>query len=286
MKKGKCRAQDFTEADLPNTRKDVFFDCYREHFGLVFRLGLLCLLFLVPTLVVLYFKDLYIVNGLAALQGAEKEEISAMYYAADMIFGLIQILPTALFFLLFSGVVQILRQLTWNEPIFLGDDFKDGVKGNGLRFTLTALLLSLIAYLLSLLQDSMASYVLYGIFMAVVAPIAIWYLLQTLYYRLEVGQGIRNGALFYVKTFPVTALLLICTVVPIRAVLDLIPILSVKYIVTVVLAVFGTIPLSMAWILYACHIFDRYINREKYPSVYRKGMRPEGGEESGKKEEN
>ena len=29
----------------------------------------------------------------------------------------------------------------------------------------------------------------------------------------------------------------------------------------------------MCWMLYASHIFDKYINKEHYPQIYRKGMR-------------
>ena len=47
----------------------------------------------------------------------------------------------------------------------------------------------------------------------------------------------------------------------------------VKYIVLIVLDLFYIVPLTMCWMLYASHIFDKYINKEHYPQIYRKGMR-------------
>lgn len=274
MKKMKCTANDFTEQNLPGTRKQVFFDCYREHFSLIFRIGLLCMLFLIPVLVVAFMRDVYFIHAISSLEEQTTEKMMAVYYSANAIYGFANIFAFALFAALFSGIVRVIRQLLWGEPLFFWDDFKNGIKSDALRFAVIAFLLALMDYLLNLLDNSMMTYALFGTFIAVVLPIAMWVLLQSVYYSLKLSGILKNAAIYHIKTFPVTLLLIACTAVPFWLV-GVIPIIAVKYLVFTLLAVFGVLPLAMTWLLYACHTFDRYVNKEHYPSIYRKGMRPE-----------
>lgn len=163
--------------------------------------------------------------------------------------------------------------MLWNEPIFFGDDFNKGFKSNSLRFGVTTFLLALINYALSMLTGSITAYVLIGVFLAIILPVSIWFMLQGIYYRLGILASIKNSFLMYLKTFPFTILLLACTVVPFWLVENLIAYMLVKYLVFIVLVVIYIIPLTMCWLLYALHIFDKYLNKEHYPQIYRKGMR-------------
>ena len=141
-RKMKCTADDYTENDLPLTRKDVFCECYKEHFRLIFNTGLLCLAFLIPVIIVSFMRDMYVISAVGQLKEQTVEKVSAMVYQADAVYGLFQILAQTLFAVLFAGVVQFLRQLLWNEPIFFGDDLKRGFKSNSLRYGITVFVLS------------------------------------------------------------------------------------------------------------------------------------------------
>lgn len=273
MKKMESTTNDYTEADLPLTRKDVFFDCYKERFSLIFRLGLMCFSFLVPLIIISILRDAYVYSAWLAQPEQTNENYIAVCYAADAVFGLFKIIAQTLFAVLFAGVVQIQRQMLWNEPIFFGDDFKKGLKSNSLRFGVTTFILALINYALSMLTGSITAYILIGVFLAIILPVSIWFMLQGIYYRLGVLASIKNALLMYLKTFPFTILLLVCTVVPFWLITNLIPYMLAKYLVLIVLAVIYIIPLTMCWMLYALHIFDRYLNKEHYPQIYRKGMR-------------
>ena len=112
-----------------------------------------------------------------------------------------------------------------------------------------------------------------SIFVVIILPVTIWFLLQSIYYNLSVFASIKYAMLLYIKTLPVTLLLLVCTIVPFWLITNLISLLLVKYIVLIVLYLFYIVPLTMCWMLYASHIFDKYINKEHYPQIYRKGMR-------------
>lgn len=279
MKRMKCAKKDFTEADLPLTRQQMFFDCYREQFSLILRLGLICLLILFPMLVVLLTRDMYLIGAIKGLEEETPEKLREIYASANVVFGALELLASVLFFVLFSGVAQILRQLCWGEPVFFSDDFKRGVRENAGRFAVIGFFLSLIRYLLGLLSGSAYFYLLFGIFAALFLPLGLWILLQTLYYRLRWAQVIKNATFYLVRTFPMTVLLLVCTVAPFFLVSTFVTMLTVRYLLLVVLAVLYVVPLTMAWILYALQTFDENINKQHHPKVYRRGLRPIASDE-------
>ena len=279
MKRMKCAKKDFTEADLPLTRQQMFFDCYREQFSLILRLGLICLLILFPMLVVLLTRDMYLIGAIKGLEEETPEKLREIYASANVVFGALELLASVLFFVLFSGVAQILRQLCWGEPVFFSDDFKRGVRENAGRFAVIGFFLSLVRYLLGLLSGSAYFYLLFGIFAAIFLPLGLWILLQTLYYRLRWAQVIKNATFYLVRTFPMTVLLLVCTVVPFFLVSTFVTMLTVRYLLLVVLAVLYVVPLTMAWILYALQTFDENINKQHHPEVYRRGLRPIASDE-------
>ncbi len=273
MKKNKCAKHDFTYADLPATRKQMFFDCYKEQFSLIFRLGLVCLLMFVPVIVVWLLRDAYLTNALNALEEQTTESVTAIYLSANAVCGLMEFVAFTLFFALFSGVAQIVRQLCWGEPVFFRDDFKKGIRENMGGFTLIGAALSLLKYLIYLMFNSDLFYVLLGLLLAVFVPIGIWTLLQKLYYRLRWTQAIKNATLYFINAFPATLLLLACTILPFWIVLSFVRLIIVRYLIILLLLLFYVVPITMAWVLYACHTFDIWLNQRCHPEIYRKGLR-------------
>lgn len=275
MKRLKSKQEDFTEDDLPQKRTQVFAYCYREHFSLLFMLGCLCLLLLLPVLIVTVMSDSYVINAVAALEESTAENIARVRYKAETMFGLIQIGTFTLFFTLLTGVIQVLRQMIWNEPVFFGDDYKTGLKSNALVFSLVAILLSGLYYFLNVITNTVLLYVSYALFYVFILPISLWVVTQSVYYKLGTFGIIKNAVIFYIKTFPVTLLAVFLTVAPFWLIDNLIPLglIYIKYLIFVVLAIFYIVPLIIGWLLYACRIFDKSINKEHYPQAYRKGMK-------------
>lgn len=275
MKRLKSKQEDFTEDDLPQKRTQVFAYCYREHFSLLFMLGCLCLLLLLPVLIVTVMSDSYVINAVAALEEITAENIARVRYTAETMSGLIQIGTFTLFFTLLTGVIQVLRQMIWNEPVFFGDDYKTGLKSNALVFSLVAILLSGLYYFLNVITNTVLLYVSYALFYVLILPISLWVVTQSVYYKLGTFDIIKNAVIFYIKTFPVTLLAVFLTVAPFWLIDNLIPLglIYIKYLIFVVLAIFYIVPLIIGWLLYACRIFDKSINKEHYPQAYRKGMK-------------
>lgn len=273
MKKLRCSFQDYTEEDRPLTRKEVFFSCYKERFSLLLKLGLICMLLVVPFVIVSFLKESYLSGALEGIE--DQAERSTIYFGAELVFGAAKILCYLIFALFFSGVTQILRQTLWDEPLFFGDDFKNGLKSNSIKFGVTALILAVMNYLLNLYSANILKYILNGIFVSIILPVAVWFALQGIYYKAKVGVAIKNAEIIYLKTIPVSLLLLICTVVPFWLLENFVAHLVIRYVVLLALALFYIVPLTMCWMLYGCHIFDKLVNKDEHPEIYRKGMQRE-----------
>jgi len=183
-------------------------------------------------------------------------------------------LAVSLFFFLYAGVVRVVRQLVWREPIFFWDDLRNGWKHDACRFALTALFVCAARLAIGLLSGSVVTYLLWGVWVTILLPAALWSLLLTVYYRIGVIGGIRSGLLYHIRTLPVTLGLLLLTALPVFLTVTLAPPL-LRYPLLAVLALLWFVPLTMVWLLYACRLFDRTINRTQYPSVYRRGLRPD-----------
>ncbi len=275
MRKMKYASNDYTKADLPQNRKELFFECFKEQFSVLVRLGIFCGMFLLPWLMTVVMKDGYMMNATQIVKDASMEEIESLYRSVDNMVGIIEGLAFVLFFTLFSGIVQVLRQVIWREPVFFWDDFIRGIKSNWKRFLVVALLIAMPAYLMKWMSVSKAVWVLYGMFGLVILPIAVWIFLQSIYYELSLGQCVKNAIIFYMHAAVNTLVLLIITVSPFYLILGCIRVLMVKYFLLIGVAIVFVVPMSMVWILFANHLFDEILNKEYYPHIYRKGLREE-----------
>lgn len=283
MKKYKIKSapHDFTEQQLPGNRKALFWDCISVRFSVVVRISILCAVFMIPYLITVIVGDSVVFNANYSAQTLSETEVNALLHSAKLISGGIKILAMMLFSLLFSGIVQIIRQLLWQEPLFLWDDFKNGIKNNAVTFMLTVFLLMLPEFVLSWNQASNIMYILEGICAVSIIPIGGWVMAQAVYYRLSLMDSLRNSIVFYIKAFPATLLLEVMFVLPFYLVETFVLHLMVRYILILVLSFVLIVPLTMISILYANSLFDQYINKDNYPQLYKKGLRPECSEDKG-----
>lgn len=258
---------------LPQTRRAALWGCYRNHFGCILRLNMICLLLFLPMAVVLYLKESLLVNGYQSLEEATAAQINNLYIQLHGWLGLPEAGAFLLFILLFSGVVRVIRQLLWDEPFSFGGEFGIGLRRCAMGF-LTAVLPAVVFwYVLKWAGTSLMTGILSVILLFAIIPVCIWILLQTVYYQLRYVESLRNSVILYIRTLPVTLLLTAATILPFWIVFSFAPLELAKYIILLVLVFVYITPVTMVWLLYASHIFDQYINKEHYPEIYRKGLR-------------
>lgn len=267
MKK-KCAQIDYTEGYAPHNRKQVFFDCYKVRFLLLFELGLLSLLFLLPLLILCLSED----SNLAVLYSMAETD-KELCAAIRRLYSLVKIPGFAVFGVGVAGIIRLLRQLIWGEGIFFWEDFLLGVKQNGKVYTLFFLFLGFANsgnVILSTMGFGIPEYVFLAVCLLLVLPVSIWMLLQTCVYDMKFVEKFRNALRFYILTFPKTLVLLILTLALLS--LSLIQVPLIKYIAILIAVLFLEIPLCMLWLLFACSAFDKYINEKAYPELMNRGM--------------
>ena len=87
MKKRQVAKSDFTFAQLPHTRREVFFDCLKLRFGTIVLCGLMLLLFALPLLSVYAVRDVVLLSVYRSLADGAVGEAQAALYAGQMQIG-------------------------------------------------------------------------------------------------------------------------------------------------------------------------------------------------------
>lgn len=277
MKKRKQASSDFTFAQLPHNRKEVFFDCLKLRFGTVVCCGLLLLLFLLPVLAVEAAYDIVQLSIYNSVVDGTLSEMQAAVYSGELQIytSLAQAVCMCIFAVGLAGTVRVLRQLVWGEPIFFWVDFKRGIRQNAARFVAVfaiCALTNVLSVLCSTMLDDMPiiGYIPLGALIFVVVPVALFVLSQSTVYDVGFGKAISNGLAFYGKRLWQT--LLFTALIVAVALTRFAPISVLKYLLLILCTVFLLPMYVMAWLLVSYGVFDETINKENYPELFDKGV--------------
>ncbi len=281
MAKQKWAKTDYDIANLPANRRQVFLDVYKNRLGLIVDLGLLMLLFSLP---------MAAVNMLMLAQGADihgavtREELTAAEAAAQIMQirnagNLMHILTLSIFALGLAGGANVVKNLVWQEGVLFKSDFWTGIRSNGLAFVLTAAAAGILSYagqyLLQLrffekgtaLELGMAAIFAAGVLAVLTVPFV---LVQATLYRLNWLQLVSNGFLLAMRSCLPTAAVVIGNILPFLLLLT--DNYTVYIFAMLLLPVLAVPALMIADTLYVHSVLDKYINRENFPQIYRKGL--------------
>ncbi len=149
-RKNKAAPQDFTEAMLPQSRKAIFFDVLKLQWRKLLLLGAILLVFSLPLLLSDVIAAVYSTNYIAA---AEQIGLAVSYDAAgglirfELIRSAVNIVLLLIFLVGLSGALRVLRQLAWEENVYLPTEFPAGIKSNYGQLALLGILCGVIAVL-------------------------------------------------------------------------------------------------------------------------------------------
>ncbi|HCY51210.1 MAG TPA: hypothetical protein DHU65_00710 [Clostridiales bacterium] len=288
-RKPKVAKIDFTEASLPHSRRDVFRDVLKNRWKDLLKLGALLLLFSLPLLVFGAVGEINAANIYAEYKnGAISAETCASEVAASNgAFALIKIIGYIIFSVGIAGSARVLRQIIWDEPLFFFEDFKDGIKIYGGQFALAMFLYGLCAYT-AVFFSSATNGILYAIALGlgvfILLPAMFFWLSERTVYASRIGENIRNGFMFYVRTLFKSIGMLLLAFLPftLEYVLEFFGLYNFIFKYSYLLiCTFLFLPLGiMLWLLYTYSVFDKYINAELFPEILHKGFYPSGTEET------
>ncbi len=282
MAKLKLAKTDFDIGRLPATRRQVLADIYRNRLPLLLDLGLVLLLFFLPlgAVSMLTLAQSADINH-ALVQGQITAKEAAVQLVQIRNAGNILLLPALVILALgLAGGANILKNLVWQEGVLFKGDFRQGIRSNWRCFGLTALLAGILNYtanyLVSLGFFERGTALEWGL-IAVLAASGIFtlavpfILIQSTLYNLGYMQKLSNALLLSMRTFFPTLGLALLNVLPFLVLL--IDNYTVHIFAMILLPILAIPSLLLADTLYVHSVLDKYVNREHFPEIYRKGLR-------------
>ena len=274
--KNKKATHDFKINDLPQNRKEVFFDCLKMRYGIIFGLGVMCVLFALPFAICMMLRD----SSLSAIftdvghREYDEEQGYQLFYSIKMTYSLVMVPCFVILGIGLSGVMYVIRQLVWYEGIFFFSDFFEGIKKNWKAYSTSFLALGIYNVELTMLNYRQVPEMWYGIYLGagllLLIPIVIFILLMSLIYKFSFKGSVWNGFLLYMKSILKTLLAELCIALPFLT-LGIEHVL-LKCAVLLVVILFLLPPILMGVTLYGFSIFDQYINKEQYPELISRGV--------------
>lgn len=267
------RSKEFDKNDLPSTRKEQFFDLFRHRFFFLLGLGVLLLLFFIPFFASIVYKDLAILSINQSEMDANDKAASLLFIS--LLFSFLAMLGLLIFSIGLSGVMKLLKQLIYDEPIFFKDDFLTGIKENYKSF----LLLSFFAGLLNLISNAIGILFDNVLLLKIIFPalnfvlfypviFVAFFLASTYSNRLLVT--LRSSLLIYIKHFP--SVFLCFALVYGVSFYQYIDIMLLKYLLIVFTLLLYFPILLLSSYLNQIRIYDYLINKDQFPSYYLKGL--------------
>ncbi len=271
-------SKDFTKDDLPVDRKEQFFRILKEEWKLLLLLCFFLLLLFVPYLGVTIYGQYYL---------SVHEDVDQFAYS--MMFETIKAVSLILPFSAFGGLSKVYRRLYLGEGVLFWKDFFEGWH---VLFALFGLLYGSTGMLLVYLSSLSGSFSFAGVFYFLVLgafcllayPWFCFSLAQLPIYSYSRVKGyFSNGSKFALKHFPWMFLFALLPLA--HYLLGFIPLPLVAYNVILCLLAFLSPIYELVFSGFAISKFDLYLNKENYPSLYKKGIKEDKKLEDEAKEE-
>lgn len=275
--KRKPRAADFQEENLPSNRWQLFFDVLKNQFRKLFLASLLLVAFALPFLLLHIFIDFFKAANFSSysLGNMTEEAYQSSLLYLESIFLAINPLATAIFGIGLAGVMRIIKRLCYLEPVFLGDDFKKGVKQNWRPVVLTTFLIGLLFSVCMFVRnlDTSAWYlnIPIALFCSLFYPILLLMIPASTIYSLKYTEAISLSSRLYARVFLPFLPILILFIGPFF--FEYIPDLFIKYLVILLFVLLFSSLLLVGLFLVESSFLDRYINKAQYPALVDKGIR-------------
>ncbi len=273
MKKKERKKDDFLVSSLPSSRKEQFFDIWKHNFPLLSAIGMVLFLFLLPLLASYFFKDISLFAAQNDILSEEAKQ--SAYFFANFLFYIFSSISIIIFSIGLSGVLPILKNLCYNEPIFFKEDFKEGIKTNFKPFLFLGLIAGIIALaegLIGLFFEGAPWFegVLFGINVILVFPIIFTSCFLSLFYENPFISTITKGASLYLRHVPLLLATLLTFLLPLL--FDYIPSMIIKYPLLIALIIVYE-PASLLFAICShLHYFDEDINLSQFPDHYHRGL--------------
>lgn len=269
--------KEWTRDDLPHNRTEVFFDCIKVRFFTFLKMGVVLLLFMLPSLFVCFLSDsAYSELYLALNSGTIDESVySARYSSYAFAFSVAYVPCFIIAAIGLSGIMKVIRRLVFGEAVFFRQDFFDGMRQSAVQYAVIGLIAALLPVLFNgaVPTDKTQStilFVLKCLSVTLVSPVLAFSLCGSTVYKMRLFTLIKNSVILYFANLPKT--LIFIAVFALSFLITLIGDLMIKYLALALFFV-AVCPLILtAWFLFCCYVFDKHMNKDNFPDLYDKGV--------------
>lgn len=279
MAKVKKAATDFLEENLPQTRKEQFFDLLKNQYKVIFFIGLVLLVIFVPDIIKNVLKD--IMNNKINVSLSEgvitKEQALSGTFVTWLISSAVDLVLYPIMFTGIFGLLRVIRQLTYGEPVVFKYDFSLGYKENFKTGLLLGFIVGITKFIFDLVIVSFASSAIiktltYVIFLLILLPMFIVCTYYCTIYKNKMRRALGHSFLLYLKGSWRILLTMVVGILPFLLFELLLNWVPIKQIIYVVLVLFLIPLVLLVGFLVMNYVFDEAINIGQYPTLYRKGL--------------
>ena len=284
----KISEQDCNINMLPHTRKQVWFDVFKLHWGKFLALGLVVLIFLLPTLINNIICELRVATIMSSynpsMTAEQRQSLALSVVNTNNLHALINVPLTVLIFVGIAGILRIIRQYCWLENVYFKTDFLVGIKQNGKQCLLYGLIIGMMLFLCTFLNNIISTYV-QGVaapYLALIPSILClavfgcpfaYAITASSIYSNKFSQNIKNGYYLFAKhLFKSLGVAILCILVYIpQIVLQILMLSLTAQIVLMFITAIVTPFILLGWYLFCLNAFDEYINPQFHPELVGKG---------------
>lgn len=286
---GKDKAEGYARASLPSNRWELFWDVLKGRFWKLIILNLMVVLAMILPVMLYIFMTASIGNagadlpysaaiggGYPVMPDVSLLGLSMEIQIKNMAFTLL--IPALLVAaVVLSGVFYIMRNLVWEEGVFMANDFWKGFKDNILFFLVIMLIEGVVLWLTNYSLNSVAYLDFLGqgswfftvskyitVVVAVFITIMVFYMMTlTVTYKLTLWQLIRNSFILTLGLLPQNLFFLVLCFAPLLLVLLFPPLITIGLMIYLVIGFSGAI---LGWTTYNHWVYDKFIN-DKVPGA-------------------
>lgn len=283
---GKEKSEGYARASLPSNRWELYWDILKGSFFKIVGINLLILLFCLPLIFALFFKDA-MVQAYGAIYPFS-QSFGVGYGALPDVSGLVenvQLQANTLIFILmpvlmliaalgFAGGAYVMRNMVWTEGIFVANDFWHGIKRNFKQIAIVMVVYGIVFYLtimgistsnVQIATNSQLAW-LFTISKGISYVILVIFTMMTLHmitlavtYETSLIALFKNSLLFTIGLFPQSVFFIVLGLIP-----YFITLLGGIFLVIGVLCIlfFGLANFFLIWTNFCQWSYDKFINEK------------------------
>lgn len=265
-------------AKLPTNRLDQFGDIMRFDWRSVMLLSIISSIFFLPLVIWMFISTTVDSALYADMLNATQEEavkIADELKTHSYINWAVNIPLIAIAFMGLSGLIEILKKIAWGANVEKVSDYFKSVKKNLVSSLILGIIYGLICGAIVTSNLFFNESVIWNIIGFTIIGLAslffIYALMLNVFYKQTVFNLLFNSFIFTVIRMPVNLICLAFILLPIVMLFFLPSILAVSLCCLIYLFIWLGMGM-LSFVLNGCSAFDKHINKELYPDVYRKGL--------------